>query len=88
MSGASRRRVNKPRRNRSINGLFTPFFRATATVTMRPAIVVAVLVALLSGCAASHGRVRELNPDCTQVSAEEQAKGNCMHRSELPDGRA
>jgi hypothetical protein len=55
---------------------------------MRPAIVVAVLVALLSGCAASHGRVRELNPDCTQVSAEEQAKGNCMHRSELPDGHA
>ena len=48
---------------------------------MRTAIVAVVLSALLSGCASNHGRVRELNPDCTQVSAEEQAKGNCMHRT-------
>jgi hypothetical protein len=48
---------------------------------MRSAIVAALLVVVLYGCAASHGRVRELNPDCTQVSAEVQAKGRCMHRT-------
>ena len=48
---------------------------------MRSAIVAVLLVAVLYGCSSSHGRVRELNPDCTQVSAEEQAKGNCMHRT-------
>jgi hypothetical protein len=46
---------------------------------MKTAIVVLLLV--LSGCSSNHGRVRELNPDCTQVSAEEQAKGRCMHRT-------
>ena len=29
-----------------------------------------------------------MNPDCTQVSAEEQSKGHCMYRPELPDGGA
>lgn len=48
---------------------------------MRPVIVTTLLVAVLYGCAANPGRVRELNPDCTQVSAEEQAKGRCMHRT-------
>jgi hypothetical protein len=48
---------------------------------MRSAIVAALLAVVLCGCASNHGRVRELNPDCTQVSAEEQAKGRCMHRT-------
>lgn len=58
------------------------------STAMRAAIGAALLGAALSGCASHHGRVRELNPDCTQVSAEEQAKGNCMHRTELPDSLA
>ena len=55
---------------------------------MKSAIVAVLLAAALCGCAAPHGRVRELNPDCTQVSAEVQRQGKCMHRTDLPDGGA
>lgn len=39
-----------------------------------------------SGC--SLARQTTVNPDCTQVSAEEQAKGNCMYRPEVPEEKS
>ena len=53
---------------------------------MKSAIAILLFSALL-GCTGTYqGRTTEMNPDCTQVSAEEQAKGNCMYRPEVPEG--
>ncbi len=27
-----------------------------------------------------------MHPDCTQATAEQQARGECVHRPEMPDG--
>ena len=51
---------------------------------MRTAIL--LLVIALSGCSADRGRTSQMNPDCTQVSAEQQARGDCMYRPEMPEG--
>jgi hypothetical protein len=59
---------------------------AEPSAIMRAVIVAALFLSVLSGCSSNHGRVKELNPDCTQVSADEQAKGNCMYRPEAPEG--
>jgi hypothetical protein len=54
---------------------------------MKSTIAVVLVSAALLGCTGpGQGRTTEMNPDCTQVSAEEQAKGNCMYRPELPEG--
>jgi hypothetical protein len=58
---------------------------------MRVILPVALMIIAISGCSgsreeATRGRTTQMFPDCTQVSAEEQAKGNCMTRPELPDG--
>ena len=53
------------------------------TLTLAP-----LLIAALLGCTPPQGRTTEMNPDCTQVSAEEQAKGNCMYRPEVPDEKS
>jgi hypothetical protein len=53
---------------------------------MKVVIMTALLAIVLTGCAADRGRTTQMFPDCTQVSAEEQAKGKCMYRPEQPDG--
>jgi hypothetical protein len=52
---------------------------------MRNLMLVGALMAL-AGCAGHQTRTTQMNPDCTQVSAEEQARGNCMYRPEVPEG--
>lgn len=52
---------------------------------MKAAIIVLLVASALIGCTAQ-GRTTQMNPDCTQVSAEERAKGNCMYRPEVPVG--
>jgi hypothetical protein len=51
---------------------------------MKSAIAVLLVAGALLGCTAQ-GRTTQMNPDCTRVSAEEQAKGNCMYRPEIPE---
>ena len=50
------------------------------------AITSLLLLIAVSGCSADRGRTTQMNPDCTQVSAEEQARGNCMYRPDVPEG--
>jgi hypothetical protein len=57
-------------------------------LVMKLAIAALLLAACVLGCAPTHGRTAQMNPDCTQVTAEEQAKGNCMYRPELPDSHS
>ena len=58
---------------------------AAAPDIMRTVVLLSTIV--LSGCSSSdRGRTTQMNPDCTQVSAEEQARGHCMYRPEAPDG--
>jgi hypothetical protein len=59
---------------------------AEPSTVMKPSVTVLLLTIVLLGCTSTHGRTTQMNPDCTQVSAEEQAKGNCMYRPEVPDG--
>ena len=53
-------------------------------IVMGTAILLVVIAA--SGCSSDRGPTRQMNPDCTQVSAEEQARGNCMYRPDVPEG--
>jgi hypothetical protein len=53
---------------------------------MKVAMVAALWAVVLAGCSADRGGTTQMFPDCTQVSAEEQAKGKCMYRPEQPDG--
>jgi hypothetical protein len=59
---------------------------ARTSALMKSAIAILLLFSPLLGCTGpGQGRTTEMNPDCTQVSAEEQAKGNCMYRPEVPE---
>lgn len=53
---------------------------------MRGAMWAVLLALTMGGCSADRGRTTQMFPDCTQVSAEEQAAGKCMYRPEIPDG--
>jgi len=46
-------------------------------------VAIGLLIALaLSSCSTTSRRgSTQMFPDCTQVSAEEQINGNCMHRN-------
>jgi hypothetical protein len=48
-------------------------------------VIAVLLSAAVAGCSASQGRTRQMFPDCTQVSAEEQQQGKCMYRPEAPE---
>ncbi len=57
---------------------------ASRSRLLRALILLPVIA--ISGCSSDHGRTTQMNPDCTQVSAEEQARGNCMYRPDVPEG--
>jgi hypothetical protein len=55
---------------------------------MKIVLLAALMAVAVSSCSSGRGRTTQMFPDCTQVSAEEQRKGNCMYRPEIPDGMA
>ena len=61
-------------------------YRTAARTSAVVAAAALLLGVVLSGCTSDRGPTRQMNPDCTQVSAEEQARGNCMYRPEVPEG--
>ena len=64
--------------------LIAPHADAGASgLTMAAILLLAIAI---SGCSSDRGRTTQMNPDCTQVSAEEQARGNCMYRPDVPEG--
>jgi hypothetical protein len=65
--------------------LILPQAQAGTSGIMRAAVLLLLSVALI-GCSSERGRTTQMNPDCSQVSAEERARGDCMHRPEMPDG--
>jgi hypothetical protein len=58
---------------------------------MKAAAYVLLMIGAISGCSADRGtadlgRTTRMFPDCDQVSAEEQRRGRCMRRPDMPDG--
>ena len=62
-----------------------PLTRGYNIFTMKTHVFAILLAVAVAGCSNSGGRTTMLFPDCTQVSADQQAQSRCMYRPEPVD---